>query len=130
MRVPSPLSRETEALLTRIIGCAVAVHRELGPGLLEGVYRRAMCIELRAQGIRFETEKAVFVRYRGIPVPGQRIDLLVDDRVIVELKAVKQFDPIHLAQVLSYLRATGLRVGLLINFNRKLLKYGLRRVVL
>jgi len=130
MRVPSPLSPETEALMTRVIGCAVAVHRELGPGLLEGVYRRAMCVELRAQGIPFETEKAIFVHYRGVALPGQRIDLLVDNQLIVELKAVKQFDPVHLAQALSYLKATGLRAGLLINFHRKLLKHGLRRVVL
>jgi GxxExxY protein len=130
MRVPSPLSLETEALVTRVIGCAMAVHRELGPGLLEGVYRRAMSVELRAQGIPFETEKAVAVRYRGVAVPGQRIDLIVDNQVIVELKAVKEFDPVHVAQLLSYLRTTGLRVGLLINFHKRLLRYGLRRVVL
>jgi len=123
------LSADTEILVSRIIGCALAVHRDLGPGFLEIIYRRAMCVELEAREIPFEVEKPIFVTYRGRAIPGQRIDLMVGGEVVVELKAVSGIEPGHVAQVLSYLKTTGLRLGLVINFHETLLKYGIRRVV-
>lgn len=125
-----PVDAETDAVAHRIIGCALAVHRALGPGYLEGIYRRAMYLEFEAQGVAFEAEKAIVVMYRGWPIPGQRVDLVVGGRVLVELKAVASLEPAHIAQVLSYLKTTGLRLGLLINFHEMLLENGLRRIVL
>jgi GxxExxY protein len=124
--VPDELNRVSE----RIIGAAIAVHRELGPGFLESIYEQAMRLELEARGLRFECEKAIAVLYRGTPIPGQRIDLLVGGCVIVEVKAVSAIEPVHVAQVVSYLKTTGLRLGLLINFHERLLKDGIRRIVL
>jgi GxxExxY protein len=130
MQLESPLPPETEALMQRIIGCAIAVHRELGPGFIEIVYQRAFCVELQAQKIPFETEKEITVRYRNQDIPGQRLDLIVAGEVIVENKAVKAFDSFHEAQILSYLKSTGLRAGLLFNFHAKLLKEGgIRRIL-
>jgi GxxExxY protein len=123
------LSAAAEELASRVIGCALAVHRELGPGFLESIYRTAMCIELEAREIPFEVEKPVLVAYRGRAIPGQRVDLLVGGEVVVELKAVSAIEPGHVAQVLSYLKTTGLRLGLVINFHETLLKHGIRRIV-
>lgn len=124
--VPGEINRVSEG----VIGAAIAVHRELGPGFLESIYAHAMWLELDARGLRFECEKPVDVLYRGTRIPGQRIDLLVEGRVVVEIKAVGAIEPIHVAQVVSYLKTTGLRVGLLINFHERMLKDGIRRVVL
>ena len=118
------------ALTERIIGCAIAVHRVLGPGFLESIYRAALCLELDAQRIGFEQERPVRVAYRGVEIPGQRIDLIVEGLIVVELKAVVQLADVHRAQLVSYLRTTGLRGGLLINFGARFLKDGLKRVVL
>jgi len=106
------------------------VHRQLGPGFLESIYSKALCIELDARGLPFEREKPIEVVYRGVPIRGQRIDLIIGGQVVVEVKAVAAIEPIHVAQVVSYLRTTGLRIGLLINFHERLLKDGIRRVVL
>ena len=125
-----PVPEETDLLARRVIGCAITVHRALGPGFLETIYRRAMCIELEAQGLPFECEKQIVVRYRGLQIRGQRIDLVAGGQVVVELKAVASIDAAHVAQVLSYLKTTGLRLGLLVNFHERLLKDGIRRVVL
>ena len=125
-----PVADETDQLVRRIIGCALAVHRTLGPGFLESIYRKALCLELQAQDVAFESEKPLVVIYRGQAIPGQRLDLLVGGKVIVEVKAVAALEPVHLAQVLSYLKTTKLRVGLLINFREVLLRNGIRRVVL
>lgn len=130
LRIASPLSAETEALITRTIGCALDVHKALGPGFVESIYKRAMCIELKAAGLRYECERPVSVMYRGVQITGQRIDLIVENQIVVELKAIARFDEIHRAQLISYLRTTGLRVGLLINFAVPVLPQGLRRVVL
>ena len=130
MRLESPLAREAELAMTDTIGCAIAVHRALGPGFLESIYKKAMQIELEARGISYELEKAVTVHYRGIEIRGQRVDLVVEGLIVVELKAVARFDEVHKAQVLSYLKATGLRGGLLINFKVPVLKGGLKRIVL
>jgi len=130
MRLPSPLSAEAEEAMSETIGCAISVHRSLGPGFLESIYKKAMHIELDAQGIGYESEKAVTVGYRGVQIQGQRIDLVVRGLIVVELKAVARFDDVHQAQVTSYLRSTGLRGGLLINFRVPVLKAGLKRIVL
>ena len=117
IRLPSPLSPEAERAMSETIGAAIAVHRELGPGYIESIYRKAMRIEMEARNLAFEEERSVYVRYRGIEIPGQRVDLIVEGLIVVELKAVTHFDQIHKAQLISYLKTTGLRGGgLLINF--------------
>jgi GxxExxY protein len=123
------IPEEDEGLAKGIIGAAIEAHRELGPGFLECIYQRALVYELTSRGLRIEQEKPIFVRYKDIQIPGQRIDLLVGGRVIVELKCVDEFAPIHQAQVISYLKATGLRLGLLLNFKKALLKDGIKRIV-
>lgn len=130
MRLPSPLSAEAEEAMAETIGCAIAVHRALGPGFLESIYKKAMHIELDGRGISYESEKAVTVPYRGTQIHGQRVDLIVRNLIVVELKTVKRFDDVHRSQVISYLKTTGLRGGLLINFRVPVLKAGLQRVVL
>ena len=128
--VPSPLSFEAERAMHQTIGCAMSVHRALGPGFLESIYRKAMCLELDARGLPYEQERPVRVFYRGVDIPGQRVDLIVGGLIVVELKAVVRLADVHTAQLISYLRTTGLRGGLLINFSERLLKDGLKRVVL
>jgi GxxExxY protein len=130
MRLKSPLSDAAEAAMTRVIGCAIAVHRDLGPGFLESIYKKAMCIALTDADIAFECEKVIDVIYSGIAIPGQRVDLIVEGVIIVELKSVKRLQEIHEAQVLSYLKTTGLRGGLLVNFRVPVLRQGLKRIVL
>jgi GxxExxY protein len=130
MRLTSPLSPEAEHVMTETIGCAVRVHRELGPGLLESIYRSAMQIELASVGLSHETERRVTINYHGVELRGQRVDLIVENLIVVELKGVARLNDVHRAQVLSYLRATGLRGGLLINFHVPLLRDGLKRFVL
>ena len=113
-----------------IISAAIAVHRELGPGLLESAYESCLVYELLQQGLTVERQKALPVTYRGVKIDcGYRIDLLVEDSVIVELKAVERIDPIHEAQLLSYLKLSGYQIGLLINFNVRMLKQGIKRLV-
>ena len=130
MRRKSPLEPEADRLMTHTIGCAIAVHRALGPGFLESIYRKAICVELEARGLPYEVERPVCVSYRGVDIPGQRIDLIVGGLIVVELKTVVRFDRVHVAQVISYLKTTGLRGGLLINFRVPLLVKGLKRIVL
>ena len=130
MRNASPLSPEAERVMHATIGCAIAVHRALGPGFLESIYRKAMSIELESRKIAYERERSIDVTYRGIPIPGQRIDLIVGGLIVVELKAVSGFEETHRAQGISYLRTLRLRGGLLINFRVRVLKDGLRRIVL
>ena len=121
---------ETDRLAQEVIGAAIEVHRALGPGFLESVYEQAMSIELGLLGISFERQVPVAVTYKGHSIGESRLDLLVDGKLIVELKAVDQFAPVHTAQVMSYLKATGHRLGLLVNFNVVRLKDGVKRVVL
>ena len=125
-----PLPEATELLLSALVDAGIAVHKELGPGFVEVVYRNAMCLELANRQLPFEVEKAFTVKYRDQPVAMQRVDIVVDSQVILELKAVGSLSEIHQAQLLSYLRATGLRAGLLMNFGGVTLRAGLRRVVL
>jgi GxxExxY protein len=118
------LTRET-------IGAAIEVHRYLGPGLLESSYRECLCRELLLRGINFRREWALPLQYKGILLDcGYRIDVVVDDLVVVEIKTVQALAPIHDAQLLTYLRLGGWKVGLLINFNVVLLKDGIRRRIL
>jgi GxxExxY protein len=126
----TPLDPESESVVTAVIDAGFAVHRALGPGFLEGIYKTAMHLELDARNIPFECEKGVDVLYRDYRIPGQRVDLIVANLVLVELKAVKQLEGIHQAVLISYLKTTGLKVGLLMNFHSVLLKDGLKRIVL
>ena len=119
-----------DELARRVIGAALEVHRALGPGFPESVYEQAFAIELQLRAIPFQRQVPVAVRYKGTEVGEGRLDLLVDKCLVVELKAVETFAPVHLAQILSYLRACRLPLGLLITFNVRQLRQGLRRVVL
>jgi GxxExxY protein len=126
-----PIPAETERVATAVMDAAFKVHRALGPGLLESVYEICLCQELARQGIPFERQVNLPVVYEGVRLDaGLRLDLLVANVVIVELKAVEQMIPLYEAQVLSYLKLTGKRLGLLINFNVAVLKDGFKRLVL
>jgi GxxExxY protein len=129
-RAISTLPEDLERLISDTIRCCLAVHRALGPGLSEGAYARACCIELTSRRIPFESEKAVTVSYCGQVVSQHRIDLLIDKRLVLEIKAVERIHPVHVAQTVSYLRATGTRAGLVVNFNVPILKQGIKRVAL
>jgi GxxExxY protein len=130
LRIESPLSERTERLLHTINGAAIEVHRRLGPGFLESIYERALYHELtQVRGLQAEMQVPISVPYREISIDGQRIDLLVDRSVIVELKTVERLLPIHTAQLLSYLRAMRLPAGLLLNFKVSMMREGLRRVI-
>lgn len=120
-----------DGLSNKVIGCAIEVHREVGPGLLETAYEQCLAHELRLQNIPFELQRAMPVEYKGVLIDcGYRLDLLVEESLIVELKAVAAIEPIHEAQILTYLKLAKRRTGLLINFNVGLLKDGVRRFVL
>ncbi len=124
-------SRRFDELAHTVIGAAIEVHRTLGPGFLESVYEEALCVELDLRGIPYVRQKTVSVDYKGHPVGEGRLDILVDNCLIVELKAVETLLPIHTAQVLSYLKATRIKLGLLINFNVAVLKNGgIKRIAL
>ena len=124
-----PIPPECEDIVRACIGCAIRVHQELGPGYREIVYQRAYCLELDSRGLTFECEKEVLVRYRDWQIPGQKLDLIVADVVLIEIKSVPRLSARHEKQILSYLKSTGLRVGLLLNFNARLMREGLRRFV-
>ena len=123
-------SAEANHLANLVIGAAIEVHRHLGPGYLESVYEECLGIELTERGIEFQRQHPISVRYKGHIAGESRLDLLVGKILIVELKAVDALAPIHTAQVISYLKATELRLGLLINFNTVLLRNGIDRIVL
>jgi GxxExxY protein len=122
-------SEETNRVTSAVIGAAIEVHKTLGPGFLESIYEEALCAELALRGVRFTRQVPVAVDYKGRQIGESRLDLLIGDSVIVELKTVNSFAPIHTAQVISYLKATGFRVGLLINFNVTVLTNGIKRIV-
>ena len=118
-----------DQITRRIIGAAIGVHKRLGPGLLESAYEACLAYELREMGFKVEQQKSLPVTYKDVKLDcGYRLDLVVDDSVIVEVKAVEQLVPIHDAQLLSYLRLSDKRVGLLINFHVRVLKNGLKRI--
>ncbi|MFO1475184.1 MAG: GxxExxY protein [Verrucomicrobiota bacterium] len=120
-----------EELSNRLIGCAIEVHRALGPGLLESAYEHCLAHELALQKIPFQAQVPLPVCYKGMAIDcGYRLDLMVDRGIIVELKSVANIDPIHKAQLLTYMKLANVRVGLLLNFNVSLLKDGITRLIL
>ena len=121
---------ELNQLTERVIGACMEIHKTLGPGLLESAYEECLCHELRLAGLGFERQKPLPVAYKGVQLDcGYRLDLVIEDRLIVELKTVQELSPIHEAQLLTYLKLLGLTVGLLINFNVPILRRGIRRLV-
>jgi GxxExxY protein len=125
-----PIVMPENAITERIIKCAIALHRELGPGLLEGVYEEALDIECQYGGLHVSRQFKVPVLYRGQVIGGYQPDMLINDLVSVEIKSVERFDPVFEAQVLTHLRITSTRVGLLISFNSRLVKDGIKRFIL
>ena len=120
-----------DRLSNRIIGCAIEVHKALGPGLLESTYEQCLAHELKNLNIPFQLQHALPVEFKGVKIDcGYRIDMLVDDKIIVELKSVDSILPIHQAQLLTYMKLSAIRIGLLMNFNVKFMKTGIKRMVL
>ncbi|MEQ8848145.1 GxxExxY protein [Botrimarina sp.] len=129
--MPPPIPRDIESVGTKVLDAAFAVHRELGPGLLESVYETCLCHELRKLGIDFVAQAQLPIFYDGIRIEsGLRLDLLVAGSVIVELKAIDQMAPIHEAQLLTYMKLANVRLGFLLNFNSIMLRDGMKRLVL
>lgn len=125
------MTHPRDPLTDRIIGCAIEVHRALGPGLLESAYEECLCYELKQSGIAFRRQVPLPVVYKEVKLDcGYRMDMVVDDRLVVELKTVERLAPVHDAQILTYLRLSGLPVGLLMNFNVPVLRDGIKRFVL
>ncbi|MFZ1730086.1 MAG: GxxExxY protein [Bacteroidota bacterium] len=125
------LPLETEIIARQIVDAAYIVHKTLGPGLLESTYDRSLAHELRIRGINVNTQIHIPVRYKDLYIPyGYRLDLMVQDQIIVEIKSVEQELPVHRAQLLTYLRLTEKRLGFLINFNVPIIKNGIKRVIL
>jgi GxxExxY protein len=120
-------THQFEDLSKRIIGAAIEVHRELGPGFLENIYEEALKVDLSEHDLKFEAQKEIKIEYLGVDVGLHRLDLVVENQIILELKAVKELTDVHFAQLRSYLKATGLKVGLLLNFAKSTLE--IRRVV-
>jgi GxxExxY protein len=118
-----------DVLARSVIGAAIEVHRHLGPGYLESIYEEALAVELELRGVPFERQKPIEVNYKGREVGQGRIDLLIEGQLLVELKTVEALALIHKAQVISYLKATHLHLGLLINFNVPVLRDGIQRIV-
>ena len=114
----------------RIIKCAIEVHRQLGPGLLESVYQEALAIECELEGLHVARQVKIPVLYKGRAIGEYRLDLLIENLVVVEIKSVERYDPVFEAQLLTYLKITGKKVGLLINFNSRLVKDGIKRFIL
>ena len=121
---------ENDILTQNVIGAAIEVHRTLGPGLLESIYEEALCHEFDLRGIQYVRQVEIDVIYKGKVIKGQRIDVLVEDEVIVEIKSLSKLPEVSMAQVLSYLKATGLKRGLIINFGMKMLREGIKRISL
>ena len=125
------MNDDINKLTEMVIGAAIEVHRDLGPGLLESAYQRAFEHELTLRRVRFEAQKVCAVTYKGLVLEdAYRLDLLVEDKLVIELKTIDTFADVHEAQVLTYLKFSGCHVGLLINFRTRLLKDGVRRLAL
>ncbi len=122
-------SKHLDEIAHDVIGAAIEVHRHLGPGYLESIYEEALSVELAARGIQHQRQLEIGVSYKGRNVGNGRLDLLVERQLVVELKTVEQLLPIHRAQVISYLKAMQLQLGLLINFNDTTLKQGVKRII-
>jgi GxxExxY protein len=124
------IERQENEISRKIIGAAIEVHKMLGPGLLESAYEECLCCEMQLRGIKFERQVPLSLNYKGVDLDcGYRLDLLVEDKVIVELKSVEALEPIHEAQLLTYLKLRNAWLGLIINFNVIMLKDGVRRQV-
>jgi GxxExxY protein len=119
-----------DELTEKIIGAAIEVHRELGPGLLESIYEEALCYEFELQQMKYHRQAPADIIYKGKIIKGQKIDLLVEDEVVVEIKSLSKMPEVALAQTLSYLKATNHKRGLIVNFGEKRLIDGIKRVVL
>ena len=131
VRIYESIPAEVEWIGRRVIGSGIAVHRALGPGYKESIYVEAMCIEMDSRGLKFEREKPLRVFYKGVEIPGQRLDLLIENVIIVECKVVEAIIPIHTRQVTSYMKTTGVRLAFVFNFNvNVLVPSGFKRVVL
>ena len=122
---------ENDPLTERIIGLAIEVHRHLGPGLLESAYEECLCFELKQNGLPFRRQVALPVVYKSVRLDcGYRLDIVVQDKAILELKTVERLMPVHEAQMLTYMKLSGIRIGLLLNFSSAVLKDGIRRLIL
>lgn len=121
---------ELDRITEKIIGCGIEVHRELGAGLLESVYESALCIEFLNNGLFYERQKALPLEYKGYKIGDFRIDLIVENSIVVELKSVDRFDPVFEAQILSYMKLGKYKLGLIMNFNSPLLKDGIKRFII
>jgi len=125
------MAYENDPLTEKIIGFAIGIHRDLGPGLLESAYKECPCYELEQSGLSFRRQAALPVVYKSVRLEcGYRMDIVVEEQVIIELKTVERLLPIHEAQMLTYLKLSGIRTGLLLNFNVPVLKDGIRRMLL
>ncbi len=121
---------EINHITEKVIGCAIEVHKNLGPGLLESAYEECLAYELTQAGMKFEKQKPLPVRYKEKYLEcGYRLDFLIEDLVVLEIKSIDMYSPVHDAQMITYLKLSGCSVGLLINFNVKQLKNGIKRVV-
>jgi GxxExxY protein len=129
LRLENRLDDETEILISKIIGVAIEVHKELGAGFLEKVYETAMSLEMSRQGIAHTIQTPIEINYKGVKIHSHILDILVEGKIILELKSVATILPIHEAQIISYLKSTGLRAGLLINFKENLVKNGIKRFI-
>ena len=129
MRREAPKS-ENDLLTEQIIGLAIEVHRQLGPGLLESAYEECLCFELKQEGLPFRRQVALPVVYKSVRLDcGYRLDIVVQDQVILEIKTVERLLPVHEAQMLTYMKLSGIRTGLLLNFNSAVLRDGIRRLM-
>jgi GxxExxY protein len=121
---------ENDLLTEQIIGLAIEVHRQLGPGLLESAYEECLCFELKQEGLPFRRQVALPVVYKSVRLDcGYRLDIVVQDQVILEIKTVERLLPVHEAQMLTYMKLSGIRTGLLLNFNSAVLRDGIRRLM-
>ena len=124
-------NNDRDPLTDAVIGLAIEVHRGLGPGLLESAYEECLCYELEQKGIAFRRQVSLPVIYKSVTLDcGYRLDVVIDDRLVLELKTVERLLPVHEAQLLTYLKLSGIKTGLLLNFNVPVLRNGLKRLVL
>ncbi|MDI6783569.1 MAG: GxxExxY protein [bacterium] len=122
---------EENKITEKIIKCAIEVHKQLGPGLLESIYEVCLCKEFELDGLKYTQQKELPIVYKNIELPERyRVDLIVEDKIVVEIKCVESILPVHQAQVLTYLRLTGLKLGLILNFYSELMKKGIKRIIL
>ena len=130
IRAHSNFDSTMEEYISEVIDCGFVIHRDVGPGFMETLYSNAMCVEMRVRGIPFEREKVVTVNYRDQPVGIHRLDVVIRSCIVVEFKAVSALEPVHQAQLMAYMKASGLRIGLLMNFCGATFKQGVKRVVM